>query len=172
MILSKSLARLGTATGLFAMLVGLSAAAFATTAAAQNPPATYYGTAEAGDEITATIDGTECASATAGADGFWQLQVAEGGACGAADGDTVGFTINGTEAAETEIWQAGGAPSNVSEGVTLTAGGGGGGVTPPSTGNAGLLTDAASSSPLLALALGVAALATLAGARIATRNSR
>jgi len=166
MILSKGLVRLGTAFGLAAMLLGLSAA-FATSTYAQNPPATFYGTAEAGDEITATIDGTECASATAGADGFWQLQVPEGGDCGASDGDTVGFTINGAAAEETETWQAGGAPSDVANGVSLTPGEG---VTPPSTGNAGFLVNEATSSPVLALALGIAALATLAGARMATRS--
>jgi hypothetical protein len=167
MILSKGLVRLGTAFGLSAMLLGLSAA-FATSTYAQNPPATFYGTAEAGDEITATIDGEECASATAGADGFWQLQVPEGGDCGASDGDTVGFTLNGTAAEETETWQAGGAPSNVAEGVTLTPGEEG--PTPPATGNGGFLVNDATSSPVLALALGLAALATLAGARMATRN--
>jgi hypothetical protein len=166
MILSKGLVRLGTAFGLSAMLLGLSAA-FATSTYAQNPPATFYGTAEAGDEITATIDDEECASATAGADGFWQLQVPEGGDCGASDGDTVGFTINGTAADETETWQAGGAPSDVANGVTLTPGDD---VTPPATGNAGFLVNDATSSPVLALALGLAALATLAGARMATRS--
>ena len=169
MTFSKSLARLGTATGLFAMLVGLSAVAFATSASAQNPPATFYGAAESGDVITATIDGTECASATAGADGFWQMQVLEGGTCGASDGDTVGFTVNGTPANETETWQAGGAPSNVANGVSLTPGEEEP-VTPPETGNAGFLLDAATSSPVLALALGLAALTTLAGARMATRS--
>ena len=167
MILSKGLVRLGTAFGLAAMLLGLSAA-FATSTNAQNPPATFYGTAESGDVITATIDGTECASATAGADGFWQMQVLEGGDCGASDGDTVGFTLNGTAANETETWQAGGAPSDVANGVSLTPGEEE--VVPPDTGNAGFLVNDATSSPVLALALGLAALATLAGARMATRS--
>ncbi|MEZ4501797.1 MAG: hypothetical protein R3C39_04160 [Dehalococcoidia bacterium] len=163
MILTKGLARLGLAFGVVAVALGVSAL-FAAPTHAQNPPATFYGTAAAGDTIEATIDGTVCATATADATGFWMLTVDEGGACAASDGDTVGFTLNGAAAAETETWKAGGAPADVANGVTLTASG----VTPPSTGNAGLLPQGTSTSPWIALMLGAFALAGLAGARAMT----
>lgn len=166
MMLTKGLARLGLAVGVVAAALGVSAL-LASPTHAQNPPATFYGTAAAGDTVEATIDGTACASATADATGFWMLTVDEGGACAASDGDTVGFTLNGGTAAETETWKAGGAPADVANGVTLTAG-----VTPPSTGNAGLLPQGGATSPWLALMLGAFALAGLAGARAMTGRSR
>lgn len=165
----KGLVRLGTVAGLLAVAF-MTSAIFSSSAHAQNPPATMYGTAKAGDKIEALIGGKVCSTATAGADGFWMMTIAEGGACGAKDGDTISFTINGAAATQTETWKAGGAPKNVATGVTLTAGAGG--VTPPKTGNAGLLPQGGASSPWLALMLGAFALAGLAGARAATGRSR
>jgi hypothetical protein len=162
--------RLGAAIGL--LVVALSASSmFASTTHAQNPPATFYGTARSGDRIEALIGGRVCTSTTAGADGFWMFTVDEGGACGATEGATVTFTLNGRAANETEIWKAGGAPRNVASGVTLTASTAAT-VTPPSTGNAGLLPQGGASSPWLALMLGAFALAGLAGARAVTGRNR
>ena len=160
---TKGLVRLGSVAGLLAVAL-MSATIFASTAHAQNPPATMYGTAKAGDKVEALIGGKVCTTATAGADGFWMMQIPEGGACGAKDGDTISFTLNGGAAAQTETWKAGGAPKTVATGVALT----GGGVVPPKTGNAGLLPTGGASSPWFALMLGAFALAGLAGARAAT----
>jgi hypothetical protein len=159
----KGLVRLGSVAGLLAVAL-FSASVFASTAHAQNPPATMYGTAKAGDRVEALIGGRVCQSATAGADGFWMMQIAEGGACGAKDGDTISFTLNGAAASQTETWKAGGAPRTVATGVTLTASG----VTPPKTGSAGLLPTGSATSPYFALMLAAFALAGLAGARAMT----
>jgi hypothetical protein len=161
--MKKSLVRLGSVAGLLAVAF-MTATIFASSAYAQNPPATMYGTAKAGDKVEALIGGKVCATATADSTGFWQMQIAEGGTCGAAAGATISFTLNGGSTAQTETWNAGGAPKTVATGVTLTAGG----VTPPTppkTGNAGLLPSGGASSPWFALMLGAFALAGLAGAR-------
>ncbi len=163
MMKMKGLVRVASLAGLLAAAF-LSASMFASSAHAQNPPATMYGTAKAGDKVEALVGGKVCASATAGADGFWMMQIAEGGACGAKDGDTISFTLNGAAAAQTETWKAGGAPKTVATGVTLSSSG----VTPPKTGNAGLLPTGGASSPYFALMLGAFALAGLAGARAMT----
>ncbi len=163
MMTMKGLVRVGSLAGLLAVAF-LSASIFASSAHAQNPPATMYGTAKAGDKVEALVGGRVCATATAGADGFWMMQIAEGGACGAKDGDTISFTLNGAAAAQTETWKAGGAPKTVATGVALSASG----VVPPKTGNAGLLPTGGASSPWFALMLGAFALAGLAGARAMT----
>ena len=171
MILTKGLIRLAAALGLFAFVLGLSGA-FASTTHAQNPPATFYGTASAGDVVEAWVGGVACGgAATAGSDGFWQMQVDEGAACSPSDGDSVAFTLNGEGTNETETWKPGGAPSNVAVGVSLTLSGAMMAPAPPATGNAGLLADQ-SASPWLALSLGALALATLAGARVVTGRVR
>lgn len=163
MMTTKSLVRLGSVAGLLAVAF-MTAAIFASSAHAQNPPATMYGTAKAGDKVETLIGGKVCTTATADTTGFWQTQIPEGGACGASGGATINFTLNGAAAAQTETWNAGGAPKTVATGVTLTAGG----VTPPKTGNAGLLPSGGASSPWFALMLGAFALAGLAGARAMT----
>lgn len=164
--------RLGVAVGL--VVVALSAASmFASPTQAQNPPATFYGTARSGDRIEALIGGRVCTSTTAGADGFWMFTVDEGGACGATEGATVTFTLGARACTETELWKAGGAPRNVASGVTLSnCTAGAATVTPPSTGNAGLLPQGGATSPWLALMLGAFALAGLAGARAMTGRNR
>jgi hypothetical protein len=166
MTLSKGLVRLGAVLGLFAFVLGLSAA-FAGTTQAQSPPATFYGTASADDVVDALIDDVSCGTATADSDGFWMMQITEDAACEPSDGDTVSFTLNGAATNETETWKPGGAPADAAVGVTLTlAAAAAPGA--PETGNAGLLAAEQGSSPWLALSLGVLALAMVAGARAAT----
>jgi len=165
MMTMKSLVRLGSVPGLLAVAF-MTATIFASTAHAQNPPATMYGTATAGAKVETLIGGKVCTTATAGADGFWQTQITEGGVCGAANGATISFTLNGVGCSQTETWNAGGAPKTVATGVTLT--GCAGSVSPPKTGNAGLLPSGGASSPWFALMLGAFALAGLAGARAMT----
>lgn len=164
MMTTKSLVRLASVAGLLAVAF-MTATVFASSAHAQtSPPATMYGTAKASDKVETLIDGKVCTKATAGADGFWQTQIPDGGTCGAAAGKTINFTLNGAPASQTETWQPGGAPKVVASGVALTAGG----PVPPKTGNAGLLPSGGVSSPWFALMLGAFALAGLAGARAMT----
>jgi len=122
------------------LLLALSAAPFASTADAQNPPATFYGyqtpaEKHAGHVFEAFIDGVSCGKAVVDNTGFWLLSIPEDAPCSPSEGDVVSFTHNGDALAATEVWKAGGAPADVANGVpdALAA------PTPPSTGNAGLL---------------------------------
>src|SRR5215207_6255470 len=91
MISKKGLVRLSSAAGLLAVAF-MTATLFASTAHAQNPPATMYGTTTAGAKVEALVGGRVCQTVTAGAaDGFWQMQIPEGGTCGAADGAAITF---------------------------------------------------------------------------------
>ena len=193
MTVKKRLTRLAAALGLFAFVLGLSAA-FAGTTHAQNPPATFYGTQESGDVVDALIDGVSCGTATAASDGFWMMLIAEDAPCSPADGDTVNFTSNGDAMEATETWSPGGAPADAADGVPSTLAAAPAAAAPeapaatapeapaaaapeapaaaapaaPATGNAGLLAAEQGASPWLALSLGVLALAMVAGARAGT----
>ena len=170
-------ARLGFAVALFALLLGPLAFGTQSAHAQGVTVATYYGSGlNAGDTVGVTLDGAECATVDADADGNWVVQVGPSDACALENGDTVGFTLNGDDAKQTETWSGGGGPSDAA-GVTLTvaeampSNGDAMPETPavPTTGNAGLVQSAGSSS-LLALVLGSLAVAALAGARLATRR--
>ncbi|MDA1061788.1 MAG: hypothetical protein O2895_02605 [Chloroflexi bacterium] len=170
MTIAKASARLGFVAAVVALLLG-PALFSATSAHAQNPPATYYGVATSGDSISAVIGGTTCETVTADAAGGWVIVIAESSCDGnAVAGATVGFTINDTNAAETETWEAGGAPADLVNGISLTAGSGT--VTPPDTGNAGFAVGGGAAAPWLALSLGLFALAAVAGVRMATTKVR
>ena len=182
MTLAKGLTRLVLAAGLFAFVLGLAGALANTAYADHQPPAVFYGTdTSAGDEVEAFIDGVSCGSATATADG-WVIQIDDGTACEAADGDDVSFTLNGTAVEEHETWTSNGSPADIAAGTTLTAmsgapmpsppdTSGAPAPSPPDTGNAGL-AGATGSAPWLALSLGVLSLVVLAGARTVTERSR
>ena len=157
-----------------AVLVGTALLSGAT-AHAQNPPATYFGVAAAGDEISASIDGAACETVTADANGEWLIVMQEKSCGGAAvAGAIVNFSLNGATADQSETWTAGGGPMDRVNGISLT-------VTPmddetpapapPDTGNAGFALDRGGASPWLALSLGLFALAGVAGARLATRRT-
>lgn len=144
-----------------------------TTANAQNPPFTAYGTgATAGDTIGILAGSTECATATVNADGNWgpvQLEETTGD-CSFAAGDTISFSVNGTVAEQTETWAAGGAPADVTNGTVLTAAAGGGDAPAPGdTGNAGLAQSTGTSS-IAALLLAAFAVVVVAGGRAASRT--
>ena len=170
MTIGRTATRLGfVVAAVVAVLVG-TALLNGASAHAQNPPATYYGIATAGDEIGAWIDGALCESSTADADGGWVVTMNDGSCDGAAvSGATVAFTLNGDLTEQTETWSAGGAPADLVNGITLTVSDA---PAPPDTGNAGFALDEGGVSPWLALSLGLFALAAVAGVRLAAGRVR
>ncbi len=177
-------ARLGFAAALLALLLAPLALGFHSAHAQGVDVATYYGAGvDAGATVGVTFDGAECASTTADDAGQWLVSVGASDACALDDGVSVGFTVNGDAAEQTETWSEGGGPADPANGVTLTVAEvvepepdpeptNGNGMTAPEPGEpgqAGLATSAASSS-LLALALGILAVAGIAGARLSTRR--
>jgi hypothetical protein len=179
MNLSKGLTRLGSAVAAAALLLS-AGFAFASTTAHAQAPMLLYGPAPAGNSVVQVwVDGSFCETASVGAEGssstgfLWVAQI-DDGECGASSGAAIAFMLDGASTNESMTWSPGGAPPNTAVGITLTAAGGGGGTTtptPPDTGDAGLLA-ASSSSPWLALGLGIFAVAMLAGARSATGRVR
>jgi len=150
----------------------------ATTASAQSPPFSAYGTgATAGDAIAVLAGSTECATATADAAGQWgpvQLDAAVGD-CVFAAGDTISFSLNGTVAEQTETWAVGGAPANAATGTVLTVAAVAEPVAEPvaapapgDTGNAGLAQSTGTSS-IATLLLAAFAVVVVAGGRAASR---
>jgi len=146
----------------------------ATTASAQSPPFSAYGTgAAAGDAIAVLAGSTECATATADASGQWgpiQLDAAVGD-CVFAAGDTISFSLNGTVAEQTETWAVGGAPANAATGTVLTVAAVADPVAAPApadTGNAGL-AQSTSTSSIATLLLAAFAVVVVAGGRVASR---
>ena len=124
MILTSGPARLGLVAALFSLLLG-SLALGSQTAYAQGPDtANYYGTGlTEGDAVAAWVDGVECGSTTADADGNWLLPVAAGDPCSPQEGDTVNFSLNGEVAEQTESWTGGGSPADAAAGIILTVAG-------------------------------------------------
>jgi len=146
----------------------------ATTASAQSPPFSAYGTGAAdGDAIAILAGSTECATATADASGQWgpvQLDAAVGD-CVFAAGDTISFSLNGTVAEQTETWAVGGAPANAATGTVLTVAAVADPVAAPApadTGNAGL-AQSTSTSSIATLLLAAFAVVVVAGGRAASR---
>ena len=191
----KGTARLGFAAALLALLLAPLAFGFHSASAQGVDAAQYYGSGlTAGDSVGASVDGVECGSVDADADGNWIIQVAAGADCAPEAGDTVNFSLNGETAEQTETWSEGGAPSDPA-GISLTVAA----MPEPEatavateampaateampaatevmtepvmveTGNAGLVTSE-SSAPLMALVLGFLAIAGVAGARVSTRR--
>ena len=190
-------ARLGFVAALFALLLGPLVLG-AQSALAQGPTqSTYYGGGHAGMTISASIGDEACDSFDAGADGQWVIRIDEGDCNGAAqEGATVSFAIGDDAAAETVTWAPGDAqevtltvaPPEPDDGMEDPDNGmedpdngmedpddgmedpDDGMKTPetPVVGNGGFATGSGSTSPLLALALGVLALAGVAGARTVT----
>ena len=177
----KGPARLGFAAALLALLLAPLALGFHSAHAQGPDTAQYWGTGlSEGDTVGAWIDGTQCDSTTVNAAGEWAVRVGPGD-CSPEDGDTVNFSLNGEVAEQTETWEAGGTSSGTGISLTVAEGMGengegmgenGNGMTAPQPGEpgqAGLATGSSSSS-LLALALGILAVAGIAGARLSTRR--
>ena len=191
MSLANGPARIMAVAALMALLIGPMLFG-ASSALAQGAPANYYGGGLAeGDVVTASVDGAECGSATADADGGWAIVIGAANDCGAVDGSTVNFAVNGEAAEQSVVYAAGGTPDDVANGISLTIAEvmppeepveeeepvmvdpveeeDEGTMVPPSpdTGNAGLVTQSGTSA-LAVLALGALALAGVAGARTVT----
>jgi hypothetical protein len=171
----SGLTRAGLVAAAAALMLSLGMA-FAASANAQTPPATFYGKGlTAGQVVGASIGGKSCGTATVTAAGEWVISIASDNACGPTAGAAVSFTIAGAAATATPaaVWQAGGTPppANIADGYTLRPGG----TTPtaPATGNAGLLGgDAGATSAWLVAALAAVAVATVVGGRTYARRSR
>lgn len=178
MALIRKTASLGSAIALAAVLFG----ALAGSAGAQaTPPFRAYGTDQTpGDVVTAWVDGEQCAAATVDADGNWVMNVPDGDTCVPVEGDIIEFQVNGETCDATAVYQSGGAPADVANGIDLgtceaaaatpTASPTAVVPGPSPTGNAGLLGSTGTSVALV-LALGVFAAAMIAGGRAATRRS-
>ena len=179
MNLRKGFARLVAVAALFAIVTSIGLLAGSTTHA-QQPPYKAYGTGiAAGDVVAASVNGVDCGNTTATAAGEWVLDII-GGDCQASTGDAIDFTLNGEAVDEKASYSDGGTPGGdgfpVATGIPMTLSGAMAPApttpAPADTGNAGL-GSGSSTSLALALALGAFALATLAGARVATgRNER
>ena len=102
-----------------AIALTVTLASWLSSAHAQNPPAVLYGPGVPGDRVEALIGSRICGATTVATDGYWLLVVPEGGACGAKDGDTVAFRVNGQSASPTATWKAGGTPADQARGVVL-----------------------------------------------------
>ena len=190
MRIAKGRVLAGVAAALFALLLA-PALTGADAARAQTPPATYYGGGlDSGDVVTVMIGDNSCGTATADANGQWNVVVQAGGCDGAAiAGATVMFMIGDEAAEQTATWRGGFVPDDVANGITLTVAEGAmmeedgddaadsGSMTPapaaPDTGNAGLAAASNGTASRLALGLlGLMALAATAGARFATGRAR
>jgi len=189
MTLRKGFARLGVAVALLAIVTSIGLLAGSSTTHAQPvPPFLAYGVgATTGDEVAATVGGTDCGNATVDAAGQWAIQISPTAPCVVAAGDTINFTLNGAAVTETAVYTSGNSVSGeypAATGVPLTvaaapapaaaaapapaaAAAPAAAPAPADTGNAGLVAEG-STSLWFAMALGALALATLAGARVAT----
>ena len=190
-------ARLGFVAALFALLLGPLAFSAQSTFAQGPAIATYYGGGHAGMTISASIGGEACDSFDAGDDGQWVIRIDEGDCGGnAEEGATVNFAIGDDAAAETVTWAPGAAqevtltvaPPEPDDGMGEGEDGMGDTddgmgdpddgmkdgdddkMTPtgPTTGTGGFVSESGSTSAALVLALGVLALAGVAGARTVT----
>ena len=191
----KGPARLGFFAALLALLIAPLAIGLQSANAQGVDRATYYGVTEVGASVGASIGGAACGEATTANDaGEWVINIAEDDCDGGAvEGATVNFSLNGAEAEQTEVWAVGDTPDDLLNGITLTVAAmpeptaeataepteeavpteeampAETPAMPDDVGNAGLVTSE-SSSPLMALALGILMVGGIAGARASTRR--
>ena len=119
MNLRKGFARLVAAMALFAIVTSIGLISGSTTNA-QQPPYLAYGVGlTSGDVVAASINGVDCGSATADANGEWVLAI-DGATCNASTGDTIDFTLNGEAVTETASYASAGTP--VSDGYPAATG--------------------------------------------------
>ncbi len=88
---------------------------------AQDLPARYWGTWEAGDVAEAFIEGVSCASAVANSAGEWIFDIESSADCKPSVGATITFERNGVALLATETWSAGASPASPALGIPLTA---------------------------------------------------
>jgi hypothetical protein len=90
-------------------------------AAFQSAPFTAYGSdACASSTVEAFVKGKSCGSVVADGNGRWLMQIGDSSPCSPQKGDTITFTLDGQATAATETYAPGGAPKNVTDGVSLT----------------------------------------------------
>ena len=180
MNLRKGFARLVAAMALFAIVTSIGLISGSTTNA-QQPPYLAYGVGlTSGDVVAASINGVDCGSATADANGEWVLAI-DGATCNASTDDTINFTLNGEAVTETASYVSAGTPVSdgypAATGIPMTVGmadmgdaaadDGDAAPGPADTGSAGLVAEG-STSLWFVMALGALALTTLAGGRVVT----
>ena len=175
MNLRKRFACLVAAMALFAIVTSIGLVSGSTTNA-QQPPYLAYGVGlTSGDVVAASINGVDCGSTTADANGEWVLTI-DGATCNASAGDTIDFTLNGEAVTETASYASAGTPASdgypAATGIPMTgdapaADGGDAAPATADTGSAGLVAEG-STSLWFVMALGALALATLAGGRVVT----
>ena len=182
MNLRKGFARFAAAMALFAIVTSIGLISGSTTNAQAAPPHLVYGVGlTSGDVVAVSINGVDCGSTTANADGEWVMSI-NGATCNALEGDTIGFTLNGEAVTETASYKSGGTPISggypAATGIPMTVGmadmgdapaadDGDAAPAPADTGSAGLVAEG-NTSLWFVMALGALALATLAGGRVVT----
>jgi uncharacterized Zn ribbon protein len=127
------LAKIGGLAAVFALslgiLVGAGVAAHAQEDGDQEGAVldTYsaHGTGlNAGDEVVAFVDLTECGTTTADQAGDWFIFIPNAADCDPAAGATITFTLNGADANETAVFAAGGVVTDdgydFNDGIVLT----------------------------------------------------
>ena len=166
--------------GLMLAVAGLMLSAYlASSAFAQTPPFTAYGTTglDEGQVVEVFVGDASCGTDTVNAAGEWGPIYAGADECPATEGDEITFTVDGAAAVAAEApvtFVAGGAPADPAVGIVLDVGepvDDDDAPAPAPTGNAGLVGGAGSTSMALVMLLGVLGAALVAGARVATRRS-
>lgn len=122
MTLSRAMTRFGLVAAAAALMLSLGLAV-AGSAQAQVLPAVLYGKGlEAGSEVTASIGGEVCGTATVTAAGEWTMQIAPDADCSPTAGAAISFTVDGdaATASPAATWASGGTPSDIANGYKLT----------------------------------------------------
>ena len=90
---------------------------------AQVAPFTAYGQGlTAGATVAAVVKGVTCGTATVDTLGNWLIQVASTSPCKPTTGNQISFLLNGQATGAAETWRAGGAPTDITNGIALVAG--------------------------------------------------
>jgi hypothetical protein len=101
--------------------VAIAGILLASPASAASPPDAMYGSGlKAGDRVEVFDGPKACGATTANANGQWLIWIATTAPCGPADGDKLGFHLNGAATTAAETFKIGGAPARVATGVRLS----------------------------------------------------
>lgn len=154
----------------FAALMLMGTVAVSTASAQAALPYKAYGSGLKAGQVVEAFKGTAAVGkATVDASGNWSIDIQPGGTANVANGDKIGFKLDGRDATQSVTFQGGQFPAPPGLALTVAAGGT---TTPPApakTGNAGLFGTTGTSMALVVV-LGVFAATMVAGARTATRR--